>query len=256
MDNFVLSKGTKLYRGVSNINHLQTLPVNEPMWVALTMEDALNYGNIVVEYHVTKEITLINPMDKHFHIDYTTKLNKLFTGKNMNGVDDRKFDALIPFGLPSYDIQITYLKMNKVKLPELKDWGTRHELAVACIDNKHRYSAYHRDKIIADLLRRLYSNYDGYMTNIMWPSKLHDGFFNKEVCVFNPIDCLKQIKIMTTSEGGGKKKKDTFIKKPKGDSWNRMNDPRLFDPKEKEKIEASLLKGGLSDLAKEMLGLK
>lgn len=44
-------------------------------------------------------------------------------------------------------------------------------------------------------------------------------------------------------------------RKPKHDSWNRMNDPRLFDPKEKEKYKAWLNKGELSDLAKKMLGI-
>ena len=50
------------------------------------------------------------------------------------------------------------------------------------------------------------------------------------------------------------KKTDGYIAKPKGDSWNRMNDPRLFDPQEIEKIRNKIKKGYLNDYAKKVFG--
>ena len=252
MNNFTIGSKIKLYRGIGEKHSLKYTIDDKPTWYAFSLEDALGYGDTVLEYEVVKPLNLINPIDGIFQLDYMSKINKIFPGTKYNGIDDRKFQALIPFGLPSYGFQQYYIKLNKIKINEPKSWSGKHDIAVDFIGNKHRYSTYERDKYLVTILSSMYDNFDGYMTNIMWPSKWHDGFFNREICIFNPSKSVGQL-----HKGGEKKKiKRGYIKKPKGDSWNRMNDPRLFDPKEDEKIKAFIRKGGLSDLAKEMLGME
>jgi len=195
-----------------------------PVWFTHTLDEAKVYGKYAIEYELVQDVVLLNPINANFHNDYLSKLNNLYTGTANNGVDENKIQASLPFGLPNYDAQVRYLRSKNVKLIDVKEWNVRHDHAIEFIHNKHRYSDFSRDIFLVTNLKTLYGDkYHGYMTNIMWPSKLHDGFFGRELCLFAASALVKSPRIIQF--GGTRKIKQ--IDGPVKDTWNRMNDPRL-----------------------------
>ena len=219
----LLKSGTKLYRGINNQNNIN---ITGPLWLSLDKDTALLYGNTVIEYTLTKDITLLNIIDLDFHTNYLNILNLIYTGTKSDGVDDRKIEASISIGLPDFESQYRYLQSKNVILPKITKWTDKHEIASKFILNRHRYSTFDRDKLFVDTLKLIYSKKCiGYISKIKWPSKLHDGFFNTELCIFDPTPSL-------LIQNGGKIKIKKSKKKlggaseiPEGDSWNRMNKP-------------------------------
>jgi hypothetical protein len=216
-----LKKGTILYRGVNDLNNMNIKDI--PLWLGLDKYDAKLYGDTVIEYELSRDVKLLNIMDLDFHNNYLNILNLIFKGTNYDGVDAKKIEASIPIGLPDYETQYAYLYSKGIKLEIPTNWSLEHERAVRFLLNRHRYSTFERDKSFVTILKSIYgNNCDGYISKIKWASKFHDGFFNREVCLFNPTP------ILLIQKGGNKKRK--IIKKkgstydiPKGDSWNRMN---------------------------------
>jgi hypothetical protein len=217
-----LKKGTILYRGINDLNNINITGI--PLWLSLDKTDAMLYGNIIMEYELLRDINLLNIMNLDFHNNYLNILNLIYTGIKYDGVDDRKIEASIPIGLPDYDTQYNYLFSKGVELKNTPNWLLEHDRAVKFLLNRHRYSIFERDKLLVKTLILIYGNKcDGYISQIKWPSKFHDGFFNKEICLFNPTSDLLKHK----PKGGNKKKiiknKGGAYDIPKGDSWNRMN---------------------------------
>jgi hypothetical protein len=218
---FSLKKGTILYRGINNLNNSNI--IGNPLWLSLDKSDALLYGTIIIEYELLKDIKLLNIMDLDFHDNYINILNSIYTGTKYDGVDDRKIEASIPIGLPDYETQYNYLLLNKIKLENATKWILQHEVAVKFVKNRHRYSTFERDKKFVDTLKLIYGNIcNGYISKLKWPSKFHDGFFNRELCLFNPTKELLVQRIKGGSKKTIKKKKENYDI-PEGDSWNRMN---------------------------------
>jgi hypothetical protein len=225
-----LKAGTVLFRGMNNINNIDT---KRPLWLCLDKESALLYGNTVIEYKLLKDVTLLNIQDLGFHSNYLNVLNLIYKGTKSDGVDNNKIEASIPIGLPDLETQYKYLISKRVLLPKLTTWTNEHEIASKFLLNRHRYSTFERDKFFVDTLNTIYGkDCHGYISPIKWPSKLHDGLFNTEVCLFSPTTDL----IIQNKKAGGKnktKKKDVkSYEVPEGDSWNRMNKPMSYLTKE------------------------
>jgi hypothetical protein len=250
----ILKKDTIIYRGLNNVNN--DILTDIVTWFALDENDAKLYGSLIYEYKLTADIILIDVLDTNFHNDYMAKLNNLFKGNNHTGFDVNKFNACIPLGLPNYTVQrrfLNHIDISKNKLTE------KQKVCIECMNGKHRYSEFSRDKYMVSILKYLYNHkYHGYMTDIMWPSIYHNGYFNREICIFEPMKCLMLYKI-TKNNGGSsmtkstKRKKPEYIKVPKGDSWNRMNDPRLTPEMWKE-TEKEIL-DSIDSKTFEMMGL-
>lgn len=216
----ILKKDTILYKGINDKNNRFTL---SPIWLSEDEETAKLYGKSIIKYKLIQDIKLLNLADLKFHEHYLNILNLLYTGTNDNGVDEKKLEAAIPLGLPNYYAQITYLNMKRVNIIKLKEWTDTQELYNQFLLNRHRYSTFERDKEMVKLLKDIYGKKShGYITKIKWPSKLHDGFFNKELCLFDGSGLISII-----SPSGGKKIKTTKKQKAgeiiEGDTWNRMN---------------------------------
>lgn len=238
MYDIIIKAGTILYKGYENKPTTNIIDV--PTWLSQDKEIALLYGNYIQEFIVKKDILLINLTSNEFHIDYLDKLNQLFTGNKFDDVDDRKMEAAIPLGLPSFDYQTHYLLSKNIKLENPTKWTIQHEIANSFLLNKHRYSTYERDKNLSNILYNLYGNkYKGYITNIKWPSKLHNGMFNRECCLFKPSDLIE---INRSQKGGNKKhKKGGNFDNITGDSWNRMRE-NIWKPGEFEKLTEEIFK--------------
>lgn len=222
----ILSKNTNIYHGSCN----PTLQMeNKPTWFAFDKDTAKSYGPYIYSYRIIQDLKLINIGSLQFHSQYLDLLNRVYTGKNYNGIDERKLIGSIPLGLPNLSIQVQYLKDKGVKINDLRDWlkpenVQRYGIASSFFSDKHRYSSYEKDKEMIKILQDLYkSYYHGYSTKVMWPSKLHDGLFNKELCIFQPTLQLK-----LESIGGNRKKKfiigggdESCPIIVNGDTWNR-----------------------------------
>jgi hypothetical protein len=215
-----LKIGTILYRGINNINNLDIS--DKPLWLSVDKDSATLYGDQIIEYKLLKDVKLLNIIDSDFHKNYLNILNLIYTGTNFDGVDNRKIEASIPIGLPDFETQYRYLISKNILIQNVTKWTTEHEIANKFLFNLHRYSTFEKDKLFVKTLKYIYGNQcNGYISKLKWPSRLHDGFFNREICLFNPMNDLLFIK------KGGKKRN---IKKgggnyevPEGDSWNRMN---------------------------------
>lgn len=218
MDIFI-SKGTILFRGSDNLQ-----PILQGIsWFAYTEDDAKLYGKNVSTYKVKKDLHLLNPMSPIFHAEYMTKLNDTFTGTNFNGIDDKKNRLGLPFGLPDYESQLNFLKKKRVKLEEIEDWTKEHDVALSWCNNKHRYSEYSRDMFSVTAMAYVYHDkYDGYATKTKWPSKLHNGLFMKEICVFDYDSCIE---IVSKVKYGGGRGKQIQIRTPlpHGATWYKFD---------------------------------
>jgi hypothetical protein len=139
-------------------------------------------------------------------------------GTNFNSIDERKIEACIPLGLPDFEAQLSYFLKNRIKIEQPHNWNRnkeRYELYSKFFLNRHRYSTYERDADLARILYRFYSHiFNGYATRMMWPSKFHDGLFNREICLFDPMQHL-----ILTSKSGGNPDCPRIVN---GDTWNRM----------------------------------
>jgi hypothetical protein len=138
------------------------------------------------------------------------------------------------------------LLSQNVNIQTPKHWSFLHEMDSKFFKSRHRYSSYNRDRELVSALRSLYGNIcDGYIANIHWPSKFHDGYFNKELCIFNPLSRV-------TQKGGGTTKLKTkrHNEEPIGDTWNRMNNK--WEDGEIERIENDLFNGTNIDAARLM----
>jgi hypothetical protein len=217
--------GTSLYHGsVSNFILEAT-----PTWFALDKETAMAYGNVVFEYKLNTDLKMINIQSLEFHNRYMDDLNQLFTGQDYNGVDDRKIYLCIPIGLPNYEVQSKLLREKGIvyeqKLFEYMKDSNKYEMYASCFNDRHRFSANSLDKEMVVVLKQLYPEYDGYASLIKWPSKIHGGLFNKEVCIFNPILKLEYVKTHHVRKGAGKQLGSGSNTCPlivEGDTWNRM----------------------------------
>lgn len=203
-----MKKCTRIYKG-EKLNYQMD---NSPKWFAFT-----------------EDIKLINLMDRIFHHDYMHKFNMVSHGCFLNGVDDTKQRLGVPIGLPNYEEQLKYLKKQRVNIVQVSKWSDEHETALQWINGKNRYSEFNRDKEFASVLYKLYSSsYDGYMTKLLWPSKLHDGFFMREICLFVPLMFVKKLGYIGHTGGTVSR---TYRKKivpakgtkfPPGETWHRL----------------------------------
>lgn len=230
-----LKSGTVLYRGINDKN--DTDITGKAMWFSVDKADALLYGNKIIKYKLLKDINLLNITDINFHNNYLNILNLLYTGTNYDSVDAKKIEAAIP----DYEVQCSYLHSKGILLNNTVHWTNEHEIASRFLMNRHRYSTFERDKLLVSTLYKIYgTKCEGYISKIKWPSKLHDGFFNREICLFSP-----SAELLIEQKTGGKEaslRKNVKIKKrkggsnyeivPEGDSWNRMNQKMELIPAE------------------------
>lgn len=56
-----------------------------------------------------------------------------------------------------------------------------------------------------------------------WPSKLHDGFFNKEICLFKVDGVVTVSKIVSGGKSSRRIKSGGTNKDIPGDTWNRLS---------------------------------
>jgi len=191
--NITIPSGTLFYRGFNDKNNLSG------NWFTYDINDAAMYGKKIIEYSLKKDINVINIMNGFFHIDYINKLNLKYTGDNFNGIDDRKYNAMVSLGLPDIDFQIKLLNNNGIDIKLEEDFYSRIYF------NKNRFSSYQSDKDLVLNIAEFYKHKcDGFTNPVKYVDKFSKGFLPRELFLFDNtlLEYQKEIYIHT---GGGNK---------------------------------------------------
>jgi len=191
--NITIPSGTLFYRGLNDKNDLSG------NWFAYDINDAAMYGKKIIEYSLKKNINVINIMNGFFHIDYINKLNLKYTGDNFNGIDDRKYNAMVSLGLPDIDFQIKLLNNNAMNVNIEEDFYSRIYF------NKNRYSTYQSDNELVSNIRDFYKDKcDGFTNPVKYVDKFTKGFLPRELYLFDNIHLEYQKEIHIHNGGGNK----------------------------------------------------
>lgn len=166
-----IHKPIKLYKG-SNTATPASLG-NNPTWFALSEECASEHGEYIHEYTVGR-LRLLDISHPTFHQDFMFRVN--------NGIRDptQKALALIPLGLPTFDVQMKHFGPSPDGVYDdyvHKDRRQRIAENVGYFGNHHRYSLV-RDGVMYDMhmvdaMKRFYPYHNGYVCRVPWPSYHH-----------------------------------------------------------------------------------
>lgn len=210
---------------------------NKPTWFALEYETASTYGEYMYSFKSKRRLKLLDVANLNFHNDFVSKVNSKYEGRYAF----EKTLVLLPLGLPNYETQTKLVVESANGLyPEHQNAYTKDQLDalkliqyhLPFVGNKHRFSFQqpdggNPDKNMVEMMIELYPTYDGYISDIMWPSYHHGGFFKPEVCIFKPLDALEIAEVLS---GGNSKVKKS--RKPKmGGSSSGFKKLTLLDPR-------------------------
>lgn len=176
---YKLSQGTSLFRA-------KTI-AKEGRWYALSLDDAYTYGSYATEYSTVKDLRLINIMSLTFQNDFMDRLTILYPGSDYSGMDRRRISCLITLGL--FDIESQQTASNVMHIPiSYNDdmWkDPLLQLNTSYMHHRNRYSEHGMDTHFVSVLEQIYGDiYDGYISPIQWATKIHGGYFPRELCIF------------------------------------------------------------------------
>lgn len=222
---YIYPEGSQLFRA-TDYNSLNISDI--PLWFGEKENIARKYTRkYLYEFKTKRDFRLLNITHPLFHQDFMNKLMIMYRDyeARFNGtellVPDDVLHALLPIGLFGIESQIDFLSSQRVDLSHINNntlWNESFQKYVdSCFGGKHRYSVYERDLNMVKLMRWLYREYDGYIIPVMWPSKLLDGLFNREICLFRGYDSLTPTKFSFLEQKAGKKKKQSggILQRPK-----------------------------------------
>ena len=212
-----MSPDEYIFKG-SEFNPLENPLNSDPLWFG-NLKTASSYGKFIFKYKTKKMLKLIDITNHNFHIDFINKVNKYFE----KDPDIRnKALLLATLGLPDFETQRYYLK--KKIIIEDQENKNHIDMELPFFHHKHRFSTYQLDKRMASYLKKLYPSFDGYISELLWPSYFHQGFFGKEICIFDSNQTLEFIGNIQIKEGGFRQnihKYDKYIiHQPEKMYWN------------------------------------
>lgn len=243
MANFTINmpEGTTIYRCSKDCNI-------KGHWFGYDPEDLKGYGYIMNTFQTTKPLKLINLMSGAFHIDYMDKLNLLYTGTNFDGIDDRKFLALLPLGLPNTRLQHKIIKSLIRKENDKNNSDVRSivnnsdensididlniEKLIGTYYNTSRFSIQQIDEYLITAIREIYNtNFDGFTTPLRWYNTFNKGHMHREIYLFdlNSVKLLSSISLLT----GGSNNKPLH---PNIIAFNKINNLEEAMKKQTDKI--------------------
>jgi hypothetical protein len=180
---YKLASGTKIFRA--------TTLSKKGRWYTLSLDDAYTYGENITEYITVNELTLLNVTSLTFHNDFLDRLSVLYPGDDYSGFDINKIKCLIPLGLTDLSSQmknLNFLGNNSLNINET-NWNNQLEYLSDNLLNRHRLSEHSLDANFVSVLEKIYGeHFNGYISPIRWPTKLHGHLFPRELCIFNKID--------------------------------------------------------------------
>lgn len=193
---YKLPADTKLFRA--------TTVKKEGRWYNLSLENAYTYGENITEYKTLQELKLINITSLTFHNDFMDRLSVLYPGEDYTGYDINKIKCLIPLGLIDLSVQQQQLGFtdNILSLNE-NMWNDKLEYLSKNLLNRHRLSDHNLDTNFVSILEKIYGEkFDGYISPISWPTKIHGYFFPRELCIFK-LEYLQEVTTYKRPSIGG-----------------------------------------------------
>ena len=204
---YILPKGTVLFRA--------TTLKKEGRWYNFSLDDAYAYGKYVTEYVLTEDLKLINIASLTFHNDFMDRLLVLYPGVDNTGYDIDKIKCLIPLGLVDISTQKKNLDYIGAGFsPNETAWNNVLEYLSNNLLNRHRLSEHSIDTHFVSILEKIYGEkYQGYISPIRWPTKMHGYLFPREMCMFK-IHGIQEIGSHTQASSGGGNTRETIQCKP------------------------------------------
>jgi hypothetical protein len=248
-----LSAGTVIYRAFNDKNNIKG------NWYSYDIDNVRGYGNRIGKFVIQKDVKLVNLTSGLFHIHYMDKLNLLYTGTNYDGVDDRKYLAMAPIGLPNIEAQFEFLKLiNIINLDaKLPDSTSVAKIISDAFYNKARISEYDLDKHLINAMTTIYKDKcDGFTLPIRTFNRITNNFFLREI-YFYDADIVKITEYIlpdsTIKQHGGHSGEllsniNTIINNKYKETKNVKEYPKYIYPSDifvkrtKEQIEESTLK--------------
>lgn len=211
-----MPKGTVLFRAAT--------VEKEGRWFTLSLQDAATYGETITEYTTNKDLKLLNITSLTFHLDFMDRLNIKFPGDNYSGFDHNKIKCLIPFGLVDIESQKKGMSMIGFHMNEnTSNWNPGFDYLSSILYNRHRVSEHSLDTYLVTVLEEIYGEqYDGYISPITWPTKLHGGFFPREVCMFKRGNVKEEKEHKRSQLGGTMKHIQTPIPDLSNVDWDKV----------------------------------
>lgn len=211
-----LENNYELYHGTdTKIKKIQEIP----MWFSDKNYASL-YGKYVYKFKTKKKLKLIDINSGIFKMHYINEINNIFD----NYKDRMRY--LISLGLPNYFMQEMYLNKPECIYGNKMVFDTV-SLYLNFNNNNNRFSRSGRninsDNDFIFMLRKIYNNFDGYISKQNLPSHYHCGFIHPEICLFSCKD-IELINFINNKQNGGKKNVEKINYIP--------NKIKILDPKD------------------------
>jgi len=173
-----LPSGTRIFRA--------TTIDKEGRWYTLSLQDAYTYGENITEYSTTKDLNLLNIASLTFHNDFIDRLNIIYPDSKNSVPQYEKIKCLLPLGLADIHSQQIGTHLLNTNLPINEScWSSSHDYSSKILMNRHRLSDHRLDSQLVDILQKIYGEvYEGCISPFEWPTKIHGGYFPRELCLF------------------------------------------------------------------------
>jgi hypothetical protein len=181
----------------------------EPMWLG-KLEVAKAYGKHIYEFKTESSLKMINLHSGIFRLHFMDMLNLKYMSNNREkghyDVPDRVKWIMSTLGLPDNETMIGEFGQPTCKYEGI-DTLDKIKKTAPYYGKGERNSIRDLDREMANELYDIYGRYgfDGYIAPYATPTRFECGWFNDEVCVFNPISVLSctQFKKTITKQKGG-----------------------------------------------------
>jgi hypothetical protein len=195
----------------------------KPSWFKESNDVTPTYGEFQYQIKIGRNIKLLDIMSWEFRMDFLDKLYHHYQGSELLNVQKRmlKSFCLMALGIPNLETQMKLMQRYCNPPPSpTTDMKIKDDL-LECVAPfmGHRYSENTIDKVLADTLKILYPNYDGYCQKYNIAS-LWMTCFHSEICIFDISKC----NVIDLSTSGGCNKQFNNLK---GGAKDKMllNDP-------------------------------
>ena len=184
-----------IYKGTNKKIYTKSFDTN-PLWLG-DINTAQKYGKFIHKFKIKKQLKLIDVTNGIFHNNFIAEINHHYKDGTSSSHIKRKL--LLPFGLPNLNNQLRLKKLEKNNLYN-KDIVDDY---IGFFNDKHRCSIDNFDQETTILMKILYPSFDGYISELHWPSYFHDGFLLPELCIFDPSSSLEYLGLYNNINSGG-----------------------------------------------------
>jgi hypothetical protein len=233
---------TRIYRSKDTVEQIYSGD-----WFSYTKEETRGYGKRVATFKTKRDLKLLNIASNQFYNDYVDRLNLHFKDyANTDNLRIIKLQYLFPLGFNNINYNdesnIHQILVKRIENKTNRDIIINDDIIKHTIfyNGRTRHSSKRADDEFSILLRQLYKEYDGFTSTVNLPSVFHNGFFRKELVIFN-LDNLELESIEDIPQSGG-------INKSTDESTDESIYTKIIMPSEVSKEHFEKVFGTISNL--------